>query len=74
MLTCVNPDVTYQMKAGNTTVRHNGVAVALKWLLSLVRKCGGTPPPEERICQEIRTLEIGDIRDRKQHFNKYLNE
>jgi hypothetical protein len=57
----------------NIAIKHNGVAVALKWLCSLVKQFGGTHPPEGRVRQEIRMLNIGDISDRKQHFNKYAN-
>ena len=61
------------MKAtGGTEKQHKGVAVALKWLLPLVRQFGGSHPPEDRIRQEIRTLSIGDGRgEKKQYFNKY---
>ena len=41
--------------------------------VSLVRKYGGTPPPEERVRQEIKTLSLGDISDKKQFFNKHAN-
>lgn len=72
LLTCVNPDVTFKSK-GEGGSRHRGVAVALKWLFSLVWKYGGTPPPEERVRQEIKTLSLGDISDKKQFFNKHPN-
>ena len=71
LLTCVNPDVTFKSKGDGS--RHRGVAVALKWLFCLVRKYGGTPPPEERVRQEIKSLCLGDISDKKQFFNKHPN-
>ena len=76
MLTCINPTVSFTMKDAthNIAIKHNGVAVALKWLCSLVKQFGGTHPPEGRVRQEIRILGIGDISDGKQHFNKYANE
>lgn len=47
MLTCVNPDVTFRLKApGNITV--SSVAIALKWLFVTIRNFGGIPPPEEK--------------------------
>jgi len=67
MLTCVNPKVTFRGKEGQ---QHKGVAVALKWLLPLVRQFGG----QDRIRREIKTLNIGDGKgDKKQHFNKFPN-
>lgn len=73
MLTCFNPEVNFTIKTGNTPVKQKGVAIALRWLLPLVRNYGGTPPPEDRIRQEIQNLEIGDTKDRKQHFNRFAN-
>ena len=73
MLTYVNPDITFKHKTGNTTVRHRGVAIALKWMFASIRNFGGTLPPEDRTRQEIRNLDIGMICDKKQHFNKYAN-
>ena len=72
LLACVNADVTFKSK-GEGGSRHRGVAVALKWLFSLVRKYGGTPPPEERVRQEIKTLSLGDVSDKKQFFSKHPN-
>ena len=72
LLTCVNPDVTFKSK-GEGGSRHRGVAVALKWLFSLVGKYGGTPPPEEKVRQEIKTLSLGEVSDKKQFFNEHPN-
>lgn len=69
MLTCVNPEVTFKVNS----VRHRGAAVALKWLFATIRNFGETPPPEDKTRQEIRTLDIGLIGDKKQYFNKYAN-
>ena len=69
MLTCVNPEVTFKLNS----VRHRGAAVALKWLFATIRNFGGTPPPEDKTRQEIRTLDIGLVGDKKQYFNKYAN-
>ena len=56
MLTCINPSVTFKMKTGaNNWVAYKGVAVALKWLLPLMKQFGGTHPPEERIRRDITT-------------------
>lgn len=72
MLTCVNPSISFKLK--DKAVQHKGVAVALKWLLPLVRQFGGSHPPEGSITQELRTLSIGDGRGEiKQHFNKFPN-
>ena len=58
----------------STTVKHLGLAVALKWLLSLVKKFGGSHPSEDKIRREIHTLSIGDGRgQKKSHFNKFAN-
>ena len=71
MLTCVNPSVSFKLLP-DKKVQHKGVAVALKWLLPLVKQFGACHPPEGRIRQELRTLSIGDGRgDIKQFFNKY---
>lgn len=72
MLTCVNPTVEFKMKF--TTVKYFGFAVALKWLLSLVKNFGGSHPSEDKIRREIHTLSIGDGRgQKKSHFNKFAN-
>lgn len=71
MLTCVNPSVSFKLLP-DKKVQHKGVAVALKWLLPLVKQFGACHPPEGKIRQELRTLSIGDGRgDIKQFFNKY---
>ena len=51
----------------------NSEAVALKWLFALISDNGNTPPLEDRVRQEICTLNIGTIRDKKKFFNKYAN-
>lgn len=53
MLTYVNLDITFKHKTGNTTVRHRGVAIVLKWLFASFRNFGGTPPPEDKTRQDI---------------------
>ena len=73
MLTCVNPNISFKMKTSSVTLKYNGVGVALKWFLNMVIKYGTSPPTEESIRQEIRVLEIGEIRDKKQFFNKCSN-
>lgn len=73
MLTCINPAVSFRMKANTERGMYSGVAVALKWLLLLIKQFGGTYPPEDRMRQEIRTLSIGDTSDKKQYFNKFTN-
>ena len=73
MLTCVNPAVSFRMKANTERHMYSGVAVALKWLLPLIKQFGGTHPPEDRVRQEIRTLSIGDASDKKQYFNKFAD-
>lgn len=74
MLTCINPSVTFKMKTGaNNWVAYKGVAVALKWLLPLMKQFGGTHPPEERIRRDITTLGIGDGKGANQFFNKYAD-
>ena len=68
MLTCVNPNINFKVKATGLVQQHKGVAVALKWLLPLARQFGGSHPPEDR------NLSIGDRRgDKKQYFNKYAD-
>ena len=70
MLTCVNPAVIFRMKSSGDQ-RHNGVAISLKWLLGLVKRFGGSNPPESRIRQEIHNLSIGDGKgEKKQYFNR----
>lgn len=69
MLTCVNPEVMFKLNS----VRHRGAAVALKWLFATIRNFGGTRSPEDKTRQEIRTLDIGLVGDKKQYFNKYAN-
>ena len=49
------------------------VAIALKWLLAMISDHGGTPPPDDQMRQEIRSLDIGFTNNRKQFFNKYPN-
>ena len=72
MLTCVNPTVEFKMKS--TTVKHFGLAVALKWLLSLVKNFGGSHPSEDKSRREIHNLAIGDGRgQKKSFFNKFAN-
>ena len=71
MLTCINPSISYKPDDGAPKV--NGVAVALKWLFALISDNGNTPPPEDRVRQEIRALNIGTTRDKKQFFNKCAN-
>ena len=73
MLTCINPAVSFRMKANTEWSMYSGVAVALKWLLPLIKKFGGTHLPEDSMHQEIRTLSIGDTSDKKQYFNKFTN-
>ena len=73
MLTCVNPNISFKMNTCSVNIRYNGVSVALKWFLSMLSKYGASPPTEETIRQEIRMLEIGETRDKKQFFNKYPN-
>ena len=74
MLTCVNPKVNFKMKASGLEQQHKGVAVALKWLLPLVRQFGGSHPSEDKIRQEIRTLSIGEgSGKKKQYFNQRPN-
>ena len=73
MLTCINPAVSFRMKANNDMSMYSGVAVALKWLLPVIKQFGGTYPPEDRMRQEICTLSIGDTNDKKQYFNKFTN-
>ena len=74
MLTCVNHAVTFKLKVAGNQNHYKGTAVALKWLLPLVRQFGGSHPHEDRIRQEIKSLSIGDGRgDKKQFFNKYPN-
>ena len=67
MLTCINPSVNVKVK----TWTYKGVAVALKWLLPLVKQFGGTHPREEAIRRDIATLGIGDGKGVTQYFNKY---
>ena len=71
MLTCINPNINFKTDDGNSKV--NGVAVALKWLFALIRDNGKSAPPENRVRQEIRALDIGTVKDKKQFFNKYAN-
>ena len=77
MLTCINPAVSFRMKANTEQGMYSGVAVASKWLLPLIlpllRKFGETHPLEDRMRQEIRTLTIGNTSDKKQYFNKFAN-
>lgn len=65
MLTCVNPAMSFRTKANTEPHMYSGVAVALKWLLPLIKQFGGTHPTEDRVHQEICTLSIGDISDKK---------
>ena len=67
MLTCINPSVNFKVKTGT----YKGVAVALKWLLPLVKQFGRTHPREEAIRRDIVTLGIGDGKGITQYFNKY---
>ena len=73
MLTCVNPAVSFRMKPTTEWHMYSGVAVALKWLLPLIKQFGGTHPPEDMVRQEIRTLSIGNSSDKKKYFNKFVD-
>lgn len=52
-------------------ILYKGMAVALKWLLPLVKQFGGTYSREEAIHRDIVTLGIGDGKGVTQYFNKY---
>lgn len=71
MLTCINPDVSFS--SGPSTLKIRGVAIALKWLLALVKQSGNTTPREDVVRQEITTLGVGVITNKKQYFNKNPN-
>jgi hypothetical protein len=71
MLTCVNPNIIFKQNDSEPKVK--GVAVALKWLFALISDNGMAPPSEGHVRQEIRALEIGIAKDKKQFFNKYAN-
>ena len=71
MLTFVNPKV--MIKVDGTIRKVACVAIALKWLLATISDHGGTPPPDDQMRQEIRSLDIGFTNNRKQFFNKYPN-
>ncbi|XP_046843381.1 uncharacterized protein LOC124437449 isoform X2 [Xenia sp. Carnegie-2017] len=66
LLTCVNPKVTFT--SSSSGVRLNGVAVALKWFFALLKDHGVLFPNEERVRQEIKSLDIGVVNGRSQYF------
>jgi len=68
MLTCINPSVNF--KQSSSSASNKGVAVALKWLLPLIKEFGGSHPPEDRIRREVVHLGIGDGKGVTQYFNK----
>lgn len=49
MLTSINPSVKLKLKDCIT----QGLAVAFKWLLPLVKEFGGSYPPEDRIRRDV---------------------
>ena len=67
----MNPKVTF--KSSSSGVRLNGVAVALKWFFALLKDHGVLFPNEERVRQEIKSLDIGVVNGRSQYFNANAN-
>jgi hypothetical protein len=57
------------MKTCSVNIKYKGVGVVLKYDSQIWK----TPPTEDRIKQEICTLEIGEAHDKKQYFNKFPN-
>jgi hypothetical protein len=43
MLTSINPDVSFS-SGSSTTMKIRGAAIALKWLIALVKESGNTTP------------------------------
>ena len=70
MLTSINPEVSFS-SGSSTTMKIRGAAIALKWLIALVKESGNTTPWEDKMRQEIAALRV--ISKKKQYFNKKAN-